>query len=252
MDNEIISLESKHQKIKENLGEQVTIFTDDIQNIFPEMKKSSLYGMLSKLVNEGYLNRIRNGVYSFNENKGKTAVFLSETARKVEEILDEEGFEYYFSGIDILFKFMQHIPEIYPVILFVKKNAETEIMQILTKNDVSVIKANAAKDLDNDYVYSIMKPQVVVYPTDSFVYIKENVATTEKAFIDLFYAITRNYYPLALEELARIYSNMLRLGALDQKAMVKMSYRRNLQHDIRYIVESKYISDGAKDFVSKL
>jgi hypothetical protein len=42
---------------------------------------------------------------------------------------------------------------------------------------------------------------------------------------------------------------MVRLGAIDQKKMITISYKRNLQYDIRYIVESKYLSEGAKEIV---
>ena len=54
---------------------------------------------------------------------------------------------------------------------------------------------------------------------------------------------------MSLQELGRTYSNMIRLGAIDQKKMITISYKRNLQHDIRYIVEHEYLSDGAKEIV---
>ena len=65
------ALESKYQRILNELGEQATFYIEDIQRIFPDMKKSTLYWNMSKLVDGGYLKRVRNGVYSFNEWKGK-------------------------------------------------------------------------------------------------------------------------------------------------------------------------------------
>ena len=243
------SLEFKYNIIKENLRDQVNIMVTDISALFPELEKSSLYWMISKLVKEGYLKRIRNGVYSLNEIKGKSAVYLSETAKKVGNILDSEGYEYYFSGIDIVIKFMQHIPEEYPIILFVGKSSEPDIMQLLNRDKITVVKASSVKDMGDEYVYTIMRPNLIIYLTDNFDYTDNNIALTEKAFIDLFYAITRNGYPMSLQELGRTYSNTIRLGAIDQKKMITMSYKRNLQYDIRYIVENKYISDGAKEVV---
>lgn len=49
------------------------------------------------------------------------------------------------------------------------------------------------------------------------IFADSNVALNEKAFIDLFFAITRNSYPMPLQELGRTYSNMIRLGAIDKK-----------------------------------
>lgn len=243
------SLEAKYNIIKENLSNQVYIMVSDISLLFPDLKANSIYWVIYNLVKEGYLKRIRNGVYSLNEIKGKSAVYLSETAKKVGYILDSEGYDYYFSGIDIVLKFMQHIPEEYPVMLFVKKNTEEEIIRLLKENEIIAIKANTMKNLDSNYINSIMRPNVIIYITDTFSYSENNVALTEKAFIDLFYAITRNAYPMSLQELGRTYSNMIRLGAIDKQKMITMSYKRNLQFDIRYIVENQYVSEGAKEIV---
>lgn len=144
---------------------------------------------------------------------------------------------------------MQHVPEEYPIMLFVEKNSETDIIQLLKENEITVVKASSVKDFDDEYVYTIMRPNVILYLTDNFDYADSNIALTEKAFIDLFYAITRNAYPMSLQELGKTYSNMIRLGAIDQKKMITISYKRNLQYDIRYIVENKYVSEGAKEIV---
>jgi len=246
------SLELKYQMIKEKLGDQVNIYVSDIQAIFPDSPKSSLYWILSKLVSEGYIKRVRNGIYTFNEMKGKSAVYLSDMAKKIQGVLDEEGFEYYISGMDVILKFMQHVPENYPIIVFIEKAAHQEIVHILKQKKIMVTEPTLLKETYDNYMYTSEKSIVILYPTDNFDYEEDNIATTEKAFIDLFYAVTRNKYPLAIQELARAYSNMARLGAIDQKTLVKASYKRNLQYDIRYIVESKYITEGAFEFAQTL
>ena len=96
------------------------------------------------------------------------------------------------------------------------------------------------------------RQHVLLIPTESFSFSQNNLATPEKAFLDLFYEITRDEYPLALQELVRMYQNLIRNGALDQKKLVKAAYIRNMEHDIRYIVENKYISDEAIQFVSMI
>ena len=76
------ALESKYQRILNELGEQATFYIEDIQRIFPDMKKSTLYWNMSKLVDGGYLKRVRNGVYSFNEWKRKKERFIITNSRK--------------------------------------------------------------------------------------------------------------------------------------------------------------------------
>ncbi|MBR4058299.1 MAG: hypothetical protein IKK03_00475 [Lachnospiraceae bacterium] len=52
------ALENKYYRIVEELGEQQSFFFDEVQAVFPDMKKSSLYWNLSRLVDGGYLKRI--------------------------------------------------------------------------------------------------------------------------------------------------------------------------------------------------
>ena len=192
------ALEVKYQKMVELLGDQSTFYVDEVKKIFPEMKKSSLYWNMSKLVEGGYLRRIRNGVYAFNEWKGKKNISLLGSAEKIRDILDETGFDYYISGLDILHKYMQHVPEQYPNIVFVRKESKTEITEVLNENDYKVIEPVNLKDIYENNVYAgIEESAVLLYQTENFDDSENGLATIEKAFDDLYYAVTRNKYPLA-------------------------------------------------------
>ncbi len=87
--------------------------------------------------------------------------------------------------------------------------------------------------------------QVILYTTEDFQYSSEGLASIEKAFADLYFAITRNGYPLSLQELVRIYQNLSRLGNIDKKKLITVASRRNIQYDIRFIVENRFITDSA-------
>lgn len=58
--NSKTALEKKYEIIKQNLGNQTTFYTDEVIPLFPELKKSTLYWNLSKLVEAGYIKRVRN------------------------------------------------------------------------------------------------------------------------------------------------------------------------------------------------
>lgn len=62
-----------------------------------------------------------------------------------------------------------------------------------------------------------------MYTTDNFDYSNENIATIEKAFVDLYFSVTRNGYPVELQELVKIYQNLVRLGNIDKKKMIKVA-----------------------------
>lgn len=242
----VSALEKKYNAIEEKLREQTTFYMEDVQAIFPDMKQSSIYWNLSKMVEAGYLKRVRTGVYAFNEWKGKTRIALTEDIKRVQEILDESGFEYFISGLDVLQRFMQHVPEQYPMILFIEKPAHDEMINYLRDGGFAVVKPSEIRQQYEDAILAgIEKKQVIVYDTENFDYENDGIATIEKAFVDLYFSITRNGYPLSLQELARVYQNLVRLGNIDKKKLITVSAKRNLQSDIRLIVETPYITEEA-------
>ena len=245
----ISALEKKFVVIEEKLGEQATFYMEDVQALFPEIKKSSIYWNLSKLVEAGYLKRVRAGVYAFNEWKGKTKIALNGDIKKVQQRLDEAGFDYFVSGLDVLQKYMLHVPEQYPMILFVEKAAHEEMLEYLSDGGFNVIRPS---EIRRQYEAAVLtgdhRKQIVVYDTENFDYETDGIATIEKAFVDLYFSITRNGYPLSLQELVRVYQNLVRLGNIDKKKMITVSTKRNLQSDIRLIAETPYITDEAMQF----
>lgn len=247
------ALENKYYRIVEKLGDQQSFFFDEVQAVFPDMKKSSLYWNLSKLVDGGYLKRIRNGVYAFNEWKGKKSISISGMAERIRDIMDETGFDYYISGVDILRKYMLHVPEQYPVILFIEKEAKDEIKTVLKENGFEPVEPLQVREINEKYIYSGQNtPWVVLYMTENFDFAMNGLASIEKAFVDLYYAVTRNGYPVAIQELVRIYENLTRLGNIDKKKMISVAMKRGIQYDIRFIVESKFITEAAMNFVQIL
>lgn len=247
------ALEKKYTILEEKLRGQATFYMEDVQAIFPEMKSATIYWNLSKLVEAGYLKRVRKGVYAFNEWRGKTKIALTDEVKRVQNLLDESGFGYFVSGLDVLQRFMQHVPEQYPMILFVEKSAHEEMVNNLVNDNFNIIKPSEIRQQYEDAMLSGSdRKQIIIYNTENFDYEKDGVATIEKAFVDLYYAITRNGYPLSLQELARVYQNLVRLGNIDKKKLITVSTKRNLQSDIRLIVETPYITDEAMQFAAIL
>ncbi len=248
--NNRLSLEDKYNKIKMEIKHEPLFTVQDLQRIFPDKQKSSLYWDVSKLVEAGYLLRIRNGVYQLKDRKTSNKLEISDTAKEIRNILQETGFDFYISGIDILSKYLHHIPEKYPIIIYVYKAATEEVKTTLDITKYFVTQSYSSVNQTEINSYANNRQHILLIPTESFTYSRNNLATTEKAFLDLFYEITRDKYPLALQELVRIYRNLIRNGAIDKKRLIKAAYIRNMQHDIRYIVESKYISEEAIRFVA--
>jgi len=244
------SIDDKFQKLQKKLSMQQTFIMSDVEDIFPELSKATLYWLVSELVKLGYIKRIRRGTFAFNEWMGKKNISISGEAKRLSEILSETGFYFYVSGLDILAKYMHHVPEQYPLIIFSEKASKDEVKSILSDNEFIVFEPTELKKRYEDAAYSGREEtQVVLYLTDTFEYEEGGLAIIEKAFVDTYFSVTRNGYPLALQELVRIYENLVRTGNIDRKKTVTIASRRSIQYDIRYIVESGYITEEARQFV---
>ena len=147
---------------------------------------------------------------------------------------------------------MDHVPETYPVLLFAGKSDADEVANILSRNKIDVVSYTHIQDYSAIRRMSSVGELALLIPTQEFVYAANGLATLEKAFVDLYFEVSRRDYPLSIQELVRIYLNMRRRMSLNTNRMVKIASRRNIQQDIRYIVEHDAITDAAMEFVDNL
>ena len=247
-----LKLEDKAALIRKRFQDKPDFTISDVASILQE-KQSTLHWTLYKLTHGGYVSRTGQGLYSF-QNRGAESIqpILSTLASKILNVLGETGHDFFISGLDILTVFMDHVPETYPVLLFAGKSDEEEVADILSRNKIDVVPYANIKEYSAIRRMSSVGELALLIPTQEFAYATKGLATFEKAFVDLYYEVSRRNYPLSIQELVRIYLNMRRRMSLNTNRMVKIASRRNIQQDIRYIVEHDAITDAAMEFVNNL
>jgi hypothetical protein len=247
-----LKLEDKAALLRERFQDKPDFTISDAASILQE-KQSTLYWTLYKLTQSGYISHTGQGLYSF-QNKSAESIqpILSNLANRILNVLRETGHDFFISGLDILTVFMDHIPETYPVLLFSEKSATDEVADILSKNKIDVVSYTYIQDYSAIRRMSSVGELALLIPTQEFAYATNGLASFEKAFVDLYYEVSRRHYPLSIQELVRIYLNMRRRISLNTNRMVKIASRRNIQQDIRYIVEHDAVTDAAKEFVDNL
>lgn len=238
------SIEQKASMLGDKLGNLPSFSVASAKEVLRE-KDSTLYWSLWSLTEKGFIRRIGKGLYSFEQKERNLKPMVSKKAKKTWMILKEAGGNFFISGLDILSIFAEHIPEYFPTILYVDKNSIDETLTLLTRNNLLTTKKI-------DFYKNYFQEYIIIYPTNEFDYSDNGFATFEKAFVDLYYEITRNDYPLSLQEISRIYLNIKRRTFLDTKRLIKIASRRNIHPDIRFIVENEHITDKAKKIVDLL
>ena len=245
------SLEKKLNIILNELSGKDSFTIADVESVLGD-KKRTIYWTLWNLTQKGYLHKIGKGLYSLHKKEKNIAPILSPLASKILRILQESGYQFFISGLDILSVFMEHIPESYPVLLFVSRYSIDEVHDLLSRKQYDAVILADIKNYEPVRKVSSVKELVLLYQTNEFSYAEKGLASFEKAFVDIYYEVTRRQYPLSLQELARIYGNMKRRIPLDTQRMIKIASRRNIHYDIRYIVESNVISGEAHKFAELL
>ncbi len=247
-----MKLKDKAALLRDRFQNKPDFTISDAASILQE-KQSTLYWTLYNLTKSGYISHTGQGLYSF-QNKLAESIqpILSTLANRILNVLGETGYDFFISGLDILTVFMDHLPETYPVLLFSKKSDTDEVANILSKNKIDVVSYTHIQDYTAIRRISSIGELALLIPTQEFSYATNGLASFEKAFVDLYYEVSRRHYPLSIQELVRIYLNMRRRISVNTNRMVKIASRRNIQQDIRYIVEHDTINNAAKEFVDNL
>jgi hypothetical protein len=231
-------LDDKAALLRQRFQDKPDFTISDAASVLQE-KQSTLYWTLHKLTQVGYISRNGQGLYSFQNREAEPIQpILSTLASRILDVLRETGHDFFISGLDILTGFVDHVPETYP--------------DILSRNNIDVVPYTNIKDYSAIRRMSSVGELALLIPTQEFAYAANGLATFEKAFVDLYYEVSRRNYPLSMQELVRIYRNMRRRMSLNTNRMVKIASRRNIQQDIRYIVEHAAITDAALEFVDNL
>lgn len=242
------SLKHKLNILTKKLGEHETFTVSDAVSAL-EMKETTVRWVLWNLVDFGKIVRKGRGVYSLRPQVKQIAhPQLSNLANKVKTLLEESGIQFFISGLDIIRGYMTHVPELYPVIAFIAQSNIEDVQSLLLDHKIDSIIGPKGEEFGKLRHFPSLGEIAILRPTKEFDYSIEGLAEPEKAFIDLYYEVTRSSFPLSLGELGRIYLSMQRRGAINEKRLSKIAIRRNLHHDVRFILNYKRISKHAFQF----
>ncbi|MBS4054084.1 MAG: hypothetical protein KGZ64_04855 [Thermaerobacter sp.] len=236
------ALERKLQTLKAALGDRESFKVKDAAEVLI-IPKSTLYWDLFNMVEDGYLRRIGKGVFSFKE--AHNSPLITGFTDKINSIMLETGVSYYFTGIDVLLKYMHHVPDAYPVMLYLENYTSSEVEDILLRKDIHVLSIKEAPSRSIVSNLSRLASVVLLYETKSFQFAANGFALPEKAFVDLFFEVTRRSYPLPLQELARVFVDMKRDGVIDPEKLLRIAHERSIRPDMQLLLQANRIHRGA-------
>lgn len=197
--------ENFNKKLFEFMSEKDFVTTKEIYELFPEMNSQTVSWHLHKLLKSGDIAQLAHGCYSLKQKSiSQRSELLSNQAKSAFNILKTAGFDFYISGLDALKANGLNVTGNYPVLICTTKERMKDVQLELMRESDFAITENDISFSNNDKLSD--RIQYYILGSKAFELSSDNVALKEKAFVDLYYAITRLGYPVAVTNLPRILS----------------------------------------------
>jgi len=249
-DNNVTIEESFLNEISVYMKNGQELDIKQIYKLFPNINQKTISWRLYDLKQQGKIYSSGHGYYSMSEKIKHTAAgynYLQKRSKEVFDIVSEYGYEFYLSGLDALVGEILHIPEQYPTILVVEQAGIYEIKEALNSKNFFVISEKEKKLFFNDFIKN--KVDVIILNGKDFSLVYEAIADKEKAFIDLYYAITRFEYGFSIPELSRIYESMERNKSITTIKMKKSAKDMGIASEINWLLELGKVSKKTIEFM---
>ena len=189
------------------LKERGCLTTQDIYLLFADMNPRTVSWHLHEELGKGTVVRQKHGEYvlsaSIPEQEERFGN-IPELSRKAHEMLGKSGYDFYLSGLDCMNGLGFRVDGSYPVIVCTRANTVKDVQLFLMREFDLAITEEEFDLLADPAVRN--RIQFVVLSADDFSLQKDGFAYAEKAFVDLYYCVTRLEYPLSVSELPHVLS----------------------------------------------
>ena len=240
---------SFNKKLAEELNKRDFLTTKEIYSLFPDMNTSTVSWHLNKMSKQAAIEQVSHGVWrlknavcsSFPEERLLRLQSLSRTAYS---LLKDAGYFFYLSGLDALNGSGLDVNGSFPVIVCVEKNRVNDTRMLLMRESDFAVTENDTM-LSGD-ISLRDKIRYIVLETKAKELSQDNFAIAEKAFVDLYWAITRLDYPVEITNLPGIL-NLIQPNAYRFRLATK---DRHLSDELNFLV--RYDRSFIKAFASYL
>ena len=259
-DGQMPYLDTKHGVLKSHLGGEKAFTVANAQRAL-QLKRSSIYWILYNLTERGQLERIGKGYYRFpplSQLSIRSGTYLSATAQRVLDRLEKEGLNFFVTGLDILTSYFDQLPSSYAPLVYVEKGSSDWATRVLQSLDLPVLVDPRSGDIDLARRVRPGVEPIIVRETAELGFSQGHLATREKALVDIYFEVSRGYYPFPLSEAAHVLVNFSFHGDLNIVRLLNAARRRRIEKEMRYILirglgllheaSEVEVSEGVREF----
>ena len=195
------------KKLTEALSDGKTLSTRDVYALFPEMNEKTVSWHLHEELGKGFVEKLGHGRYRLSASTPMDFERLSnipQLSRDAYSCLSSSGFDFYLSGLDCMNGIGFKVEGSYPVILCTRKQSLKDVQLLLMREFDLAITEEESNILGMGKLRN--RIQFVILSSSNFALQSDRFAFPEKAFVDLYFAVTRMEYPLPVKELPHVLS----------------------------------------------
>ncbi len=215
------------------LQEKGPLSTVQIYDAFAPMNSKTVSWHLFDCIKQGIVDRSSHGLYVLSSSLPEIQERfenISSYGKKVYDFLSSTGFDFYFSGMDCLNGLGVWTQGTLPLIICTKKTDVKDVqLELMRQFDLPLIESETAM-LADENIKSLIK--IVILSSNDFTLQKGHFAVVEKAFVDLYFAVTRLEYPIPVEELPHLLS----LFKLNPYRFKKATKDRHLSSELDFLL----------------
>ena len=241
--------ESAFKLLKTRFGKRI-FSVEDALAVLSEKKnysRGTVYRLLHDLNEEGFLERVGRGFYRIRdvfELKEKVTVsdrfaleFIPGPLTKVADLLKNKGIEFMITGATVLYRFHHYLPRRLIHLIYVIRGAG--------ENTVTILRGSGLRALLNPSRGEISLalenfPERDIFVIREFSELRGNIngiACYERALVDLYFESTRERIPYPKEEVARIFSMVLRSERINLTRLLMLASRRGIKEEMKAVVK---------------
>ena len=195
------------KRLTDALSDGRTLSTREIYALFPDMNSQTVSWHLHEEMGKGFVEKISHGSYRLSSMTPSDVERLSnipDLSTSAFSCLKASGYDFYLSGLDCMNGIGFKVDGSYPVILCTRKHSMKDVQLLLMREFDLAITEDESNLLGMGTLKS--RIQFVILSSSNFALQSDGFAFPEKAFVDLYYAVTRMEYPLPTRELPHVLS----------------------------------------------
>ncbi|RLF03685.1 MAG: hypothetical protein DRJ64_08070 [Thermoprotei archaeon] len=189
------------------------------------------YSILRENLKKGKMVKIASNLYKFSEKR--TLPKLNRDLESIRKRLWNKGFNFSFTGMSVLEKYIHHIPYSMIYHVYAEKGSGEPIKAEIKEKDTALLLNPTYDEIIVVVEEGRMNKIIVIIENNYLGLSNEGIASYEKAFVDLYYETTRNKTPFMEPELYYIAEALIAHDEINFSRMFTYAKIRGIFSELR-------------------